>query len=91
MKTHNCYRLVRNVAIRPERFGALVYNYGNRQLYFIHSHLVAEFMVGLGSERPLEEAVATFVAERALPQSAADTLIDTVAKLERIGIMEAVA
>jgi putative mycofactocin binding protein MftB len=91
MNIIGCYQLVRNVTIRPERFGALVYNYDNRQLYFIHSHLVADFLTGLDGARPLGEAVEDFVAQRALPASAADTLLDTVGKLERMGIVKAVA
>lgn len=90
MNLVNGYQLVEKVAIRPESFGALVYNYGNRQLYFIHSHLVADFIAGLDGERPLGEAVEQFVAERALPSSAADTLLHTLGQLERLGVVEAV-
>jgi putative mycofactocin binding protein MftB len=91
MNIISCYQLVENATIRPERFGALVYNYGNRQLYFIHSHLVADFMIGLDGGRPLGEAVEEFVTQRALPASAADTLLHTVGQLERIGVLRAVA
>jgi putative mycofactocin binding protein MftB len=88
MNRFGCYRLVQNVAIRPERFGALVYNYDNRQLYFIHSHLVADFMIGLDGARPLGEAIDEFVAQRALSASAADTLLETVGRLERMGMVK---
>jgi putative mycofactocin binding protein MftB len=88
MNRIGCYRLAENVAIRPERFGALVYNHGNRQLYFIHSHLVADFMIGLDGARPLGEAVEAFVAQRALPASATDTLLETIGRLERMGMVE---
>ena len=81
------YQLAQNVAIRPERFGALVYNHDNRQLYFIHSHLVADFMIGLDGARPLGETVEAFVAQRALPASAADTLLETIGRLERMGMV----
>jgi putative mycofactocin binding protein MftB len=88
MNRIGCYRLAQNVAIRPERFGALVYNYDNRHLYFIHSHLVADFMIGLNGARPLGEAIDEFVALRALPASAADTLLETVGRLERMGMVK---
>jgi putative mycofactocin binding protein MftB len=87
MNRIGCYQLAQNVAIRPERFGALVYNHDNRQLYFIHSHLVADFMIGLNGARPLGEAVEAFVAQRALPASAADTLLETIGRLERMGMV----
>lgn len=32
------YRLAGNVALRPEPFGALAYNYDNRRLVFLRSH-----------------------------------------------------
>lgn len=88
MNKIDCCRLARNVAIRPERFGALVYNYDNRHLYFIHSRVVADFMIGLDGARPLGEAIDAFVAHRALPASAADTLLETVGWLERMGMVK---
>ena len=87
MSASACYRLADGVAIRPERFGALVYRYDNRRLYFIHSHAVADFVGGLDGTRPLDEAVARFVRERALPAGVGDTLRDTVDKLQRMGIV----
>ena len=84
------YRLAQGVAIRSERFGALVYRYDNRRLYFIHSRDAADFVAGLDGARPLEEAVNDFVSHRALPSSTADTLVDTVGKLERMGIISVV-
>jgi putative mycofactocin binding protein MftB len=88
MNRIGCYRLAQNVAIRPERFGALVYNHDNRQLYFIHSHLVADFMIGLDGARPLGEAIEAFVAHRALSASAADTRLETGGRLERMGMVK---
>ncbi len=88
MNGTGCYRLARNVAIRPERFGALVYNHDNRQLYFIHSRLVADFMISLDGAGPSGETLDAFVARRALPAAAADTLLETVGRLERMGMIE---
>lgn len=84
------YRLADGVAIRPERFGALVYRYDNRRLYFIHSSEAADFVSGLDGTHPLDRAVEDFVAHNALPESAGETLLTTVAQLERMGIVSAV-
>jgi len=83
------YRQADGVSIRPERFGALVYRYDNRRLYFIHSHLAADFVAGLDGTRPLGQAVGDFVAQRALPESAGEMLLRTVDQLERMGILRA--
>ena len=50
-----CYRLAPGVAIRPERFGGLVYRYDNRRLYFLHSHQAVEFINCLDGRRSLQE------------------------------------
>jgi putative mycofactocin binding protein MftB len=81
------YRLAQGVAFRSERFGALVYRYNNRRLYFIHSQDVADFVAGLDGARPLEEAVKDFVAHHALPASTEHTLFHTIGQLERMGIV----
>lgn len=91
MNTAAHYRLAKGTAIRPERFGALVYRYDNRRLYFIHSHAVAAFVAGLDGAMPLSEAVAAFVADNGLAGPARDTLVQTVERLEGLGIIQAVA
>ncbi len=85
------YRLAQGVAIRAERFGALVYRYDNRRLYFIHSREAADFVRGLDGAEPLTRAVETFVADRRLPRDVETTLLDTVGKLETIGLLSAEA
>ena len=82
------YRLAQGVALRPERFGALVYSYDDRRLYFIHSHLAAEFVGSLDGTRPLREAVDDFVARNGLAASMGDSLLHTVGKLERMGVVK---
>ena len=89
MNTAQGYRLAPGVALRPERFGALVYRYDNRRLYFIHSREAADFVRGLDGAEPLTRAVETFVADRALPKAVEATLLDTVGKLETIGLLSA--
>lgn len=82
-----CYRIADGVAIRPERFGALVYRYDNRRLYFIHSHAVADFVSGLNGARPLDDAIADFVTNRNMPVESCDSLRRTIGQLERLGLI----
>ena len=82
------YRLAEGVAIRPERFGALVYRYDNRRLYFIHSHAVAAFVTGLDGTRPLDHAIESFIRDNDLEVTAGETLEKTVGQLTRMGIVE---
>ena len=83
------YRLAQGVAIRAERFGALVYSYDHRRLYFIHSHLAADFIGGLDGTRSLRDAIDDFVARNGLDASMSDSLLHTVDKLERVGVVSA--
>ena len=87
MNTAAHYRLAEGVAIRPERFGALVYRYDNRRLYFIHSRTAADFVGGLDGAHPLGQAVAAFVDRHALPPEAGDTLLGTLDQLETMGLI----
>ncbi len=82
-----CYRLAPGVAIRPERFGGLVYRYDNRRLYFLHSHQAVEFVNRLDGSRSLRETLDEFLASQAMPPSARETLVKTVARLEQLGIL----
>ena len=91
MNTANGYRLAKGVALRPERFGALVYRYDNRRLYFIHSRTAAAFVGGLDGTRPLAAEIAQFVDSHALPDGAGDDLLSMLSKLETMGLVSAVA
>jgi putative mycofactocin binding protein MftB len=79
--------LAPGVAIRPERFGGLVYRYDNRRLYFLHSHQgrvrEASGWLSLITSATLDD----FLADRQMPQSAAESLVKAVAQLERLGIL----
>lgn len=81
------YRLAPGVAIRPERFGGLVYRYDNRRLYFLHSRQTVELVDQLDGCRPLREIIDDFATVRQLPETARDTLLKTVAQLEHLGLL----
>lgn len=85
------YKLADTVSIRPERFGALVYNYDNRRLCFLHSHLVADFVAGLDGARPLKEMLDEFVADRHLPDATGASVLRAVSQLEQMGVVRAVS
>ncbi|MGQ0844925.1 MAG: mycofactocin biosynthesis chaperone MftB [Sporichthyaceae bacterium] len=68
------------VAIRPERFGALLYHYDTRRLSFLKEPLLLAVVEGLGAAASAREAcVAAGVSEQDLPSYAAAlaTLADT--------------
>lgn len=87
MNLASCYRLADGVAVRSERFGGLVYRYDNRRLYFLHSREVADFVSGLDGLRPLQKALEEFLTYRGLPTAVSETLVKTVAQLEKMGIL----
>ena len=81
------YRLADGVAVRPERFGGLVYRYDNRRLYFLYSDQLTQFIGGLTGECPLAEAMAAFCRNRALPAEAGEAMLKSMAPLEKMGIV----
>lgn len=85
------YRLADGVAIRPERFGGLVYRYDNRRLYFIRSHDMTDFVRGLDGHQPLGQAVADFLAGRDEAQTDEETLLKTAGQLASMGLLVATA
>ncbi len=87
MNPERPYRLAPSVALRPERFGALIYSHDTRRLYFLHSHAAAAFVGSLDGKRPLGEAVARFVAAQADGDAGAESLLQTMARLERLGVV----
>jgi putative mycofactocin binding protein MftB len=81
------YRLADGVAVRPERFGGLVYRYDNRRLYFLYSDQLTQFIGGLKGECPLVEAMETFCQAHALSEEAGEALLKSMAPLEKLGIV----
>ena len=81
------YRLAEGVAVRPERFGCLVYHYDDRRLYFLHSHELTDFVTGLTGKLSLAEAIATFREHRSLPPESGKTILKSLATLERLGLV----
>lgn len=75
------------MAIRPERFGGLVYRYDNHRLYFLHSHQVVDFVNSLDGGYSLQEALDAFLASRQIPPTAGESLIKAIAQLEQVGIL----
>lgn len=82
-----CYRLAPNVAIRPERFGGLVYRYDNRRLYFLQSHRLVDLVSHLDGHRSLRDVLDEFLRLQDLPSTAHETLVAAVARLAGLGIL----
>lgn len=81
------YQLADRVAVRPEHFGGLVYHYDDRRLYFLHSHELTDFVTGLSGEVPLEQAIEAFRTQRNLPAETGETILRSLAALERLGLL----
>lgn len=81
------YHVSRDAAIRPERFGGLVYRYDNRRLYFLYSRDLVEFVRSIDGTRPLGAALDDFLAARALPQQARDVYVKALTQLEQMRVL----
>ena len=65
------WQLDANVALRPERFGALAYDFGTRRLTFLKTRVLHDVVVGLGNHASAREAcLAAGVDEAELPRYA---------------------
>jgi putative mycofactocin binding protein MftB len=74
------WRLHPQVALRPERFGALAYHYGTRRLSFLKSRRLLDVVEALDSTAdPIAACRAVGVGEDELPsyRRALATLADT--------------
>lgn len=74
------WRLHPQVALRPERFGALAYHFGSRRLSFLKSRRLLDVVNGLAAAPdPIAACRAAGVAEDELPsyRRALATLADT--------------
>jgi putative mycofactocin binding protein MftB len=88
MDTSRHYRLAPAVAIRPERFGGLIYHHSRRGLYCLRSRPLADFVRGLDGSRPLGEALDDFVTASALPEASRAALLQGLAQLERLDLFD---
>jgi mycofactocin biosynthesis protein MftB len=62
------WRLNPQVALRPERFGALAYHFGSRRLSFLKSRTLLDVVQGLeDAPDPIAACRAAGVAEAELP------------------------
>ena len=82
------YTLSPRAAVRPERFGGLVYRYDNRRLYFLYSAELVEFLNHLAGDRSLERALDDFLAARQLPENARPVLLKALAQLKKLEILD---
>jgi mycofactocin biosynthesis protein MftB len=74
------WRLDRQVALRPESFGALAYHYGTRRLSFIKSPVLVEVLRSLETQPNAEEACRRAgVTQDELPryEQALNVLVET--------------
>lgn len=78
------YHLSPNVALRPEPFGALAYNYDNRRLVFLRSPDMVRVVEALG-EVP-DAAAALAVA--GIAESRHPSFLAALAELEEAGVIE---
>lgn len=88
MDLESRYCLSRHAAIRPERFGGLIYRHDNRRLYVVHSRALVDFVSGLDGTRPLAEALDSFLAARSLPETARPTVMQSLAQLVKLGVLD---
>jgi len=90
MNMDACYQLSRSAAIRPERFGGLVYRYDNRRLYFLYSRDVVDFVGALDGSRPLGQALDEFFRARDLPAASRPAFLRALAQLMSLEVLHMV-
>jgi putative mycofactocin binding protein MftB len=81
------YRLAPSAALRPERFGGLIYRYDNRRLYFLHSPELVALLGALDGSSPLGASVDAFVAAGGLPAGARERLLRALGRLEQLDVL----
>ncbi len=79
------YRLNPQVALRPEPFGALAYNYDNRRLVFLRSPDIVEVVETLESTANVQAALDTVGIERVRQ----DAFVAALNELEHAGVIDA--
>lgn len=81
------YRLAPYAALRPERFGGLIYRYDNRRLYFLHSPELVGLLTALDGGDTLGACVDVFVAAGGLPRGARERLVQALGRLEQLDVL----
>ena len=79
------YKLSDDVALRPERFGALAYHYGNRRLTFIKSEALAAIVAQLESHPSVEAALDA----HAIGGAQRSVILAALANLQRSDVIRA--
>lgn len=91
MNLEACYRLAPDVAIRPERFGGLVYRHANRRLYFLHSRELVDLVGTLDGTRPLTVHLDAFLTTHGLPETAREAFVAALGQLAELAVLDEVA
>lgn len=79
------YDLRRDVALRPEPFGALAYDYRTRRLTFVRSRLLCALLQSLGRFASAREAAEALTAS----PSARRKLLDALERLVSLELVHA--
>lgn len=87
VNTEKGYEVPAQVAVRPERFGGLVYRYDNRALLFLHSRPLVDLLLLLDGGKPLGRVMEDFVSERGLGEGERRALVNALGQLEGKGII----
>lgn len=87
MQLDRAYRLANGVSIRPEKFGALLYSYHKRQLYFLYDPPLVEFVSGLDGSQTLDAALDQFLGERKLSSKNKPVFVRALSKLEAMEVL----
>jgi putative mycofactocin binding protein MftB len=88
MDVNRHYRLARAAAVRPERFGGLVYHHQTRSLICLRSPALADFVRGLDGSRRLGEALDEWAHAGRLPPGGRAELLSALAQLERMELLD---
>ena len=87
MNLDACYSLATSAALRPERFGGLVYRHDTRRLYFLHSPELVAFLSSLDPTRPLGTLLDEFIAARALSPAARGVFVRALSQLAHLNLL----
>ena len=73
------------LALRPERFGALAYHYGNRRLTFLKSPQLAAIVESLGEHASAQAALDA----HGVPASGRPAILRALARLQQSEVISA--